>query len=393
MQLTMQYALFSKVTQALRLIGYAALSLMITNGCSQSTDGASAHTDLTNTVESTDNNLSSHQDAQDAQAVAETEEPEPPVYKRENISQMFDAVTPTEVRLAVALPELPYEVNDLPEKALAVNRAIWMEDAPVDEALAIKIQALLNYHHHSVGAVDGRVGQNVVKAMQVFQEKQGLEPTGVMDRQTWEALTVDETINKQPVLVHYTLTADDVTIPYHRKGQQYHSVTEAVAEKFHMSQGLLTQLNPDTALKAGSKIIVYNPYQPNTTPVARVVANKQKNLLLAYDKDDQLVASYPTTMGSSYKPSPSGEYKVASRVIDPTYNRNFKNKHSVLPPGPNNPVGRVWIGINKPSYGIHGSPNPEKISQQNSAGCVRLTNWDALGLFGTIEHGATVVFE
>ena len=396
MQLTMQYALFSKVTQALRLISYAALSLMITNGCSQSTDSASAHTDLTNTVESTDNNLSSHedaQDAQDAQAVAENEEPEPQVYKRENISQMFDAVTPTEVRLAVALPELPYEVNDLPEKALAVNRAIWMEDAPVDEALAIKIQALLSYHHHSVGAVDGRLGQNVVKAMQVFQEKQGLEPTGVMDRQTWEALTVDETINKQPVLVHYTLTADDVTIPYHRKGQQYHSVTEAVAEKFHMSQGLLTQLNPDTALKAGNKIVVYNPYQPNTTPVARVVANKQKNLLLAYDKDDQLVASYPTTMGSSYKPSPSGEYKVASRVIDPTYNRNFKNKHSVLPPGPNNPVGRVWIGINKPSYGIHGSPNPEKISQQNSAGCVRLTNWDALGLFGTIEHGAAVVFE
>lgn len=386
------------------------MGLMIASGCSQSADKGAINADLTNSEQSavdsvessaliteTDASLTETQplaEVAEAPEVSESvQSADAYIPRRENISQMFSGVSPTEIRLAVALPELPYEVNDLPEMAVAVNHAIWMEDAPVDEALAIKIQALLNYHHHSVGAVDGRLGQNVVKAMQVFQEKQGLEPTGVMDKQTWEALTVDQDINSQPVLVHYTLTTDDVTIPYHRKGQQYHSVTEAVAEKFHMSQGLLTQLNPNTALKAGNKIVVYNPYQPNITPVARVVANKQKNLLLAYDKDDQLVASYPTTMGSSYKPSPSGEYKVASRVIDPTYNRNFKNKHSVLPPGPNNPVGRVWIGINKPSYGIHGSPNPEKISQQKSSGCVRLTNWDALGLFGTIEHGATVVFE
>jgi len=189
------------------------------------------------------------------------------------------------------------------------------------------------------------------------------------------------------------LTKDDVTIPYQPKGQQYESVTEAVAEKFHMSQGLLDRLNPDTPLEAGNKILVYNPYRPNMTPVAHVVANKEKNLLLAYDKDEQLVASYPTTMGSNYRPSPEGEYKVTSRIINPTYNKDFSNKETMLPPGPNNPVGRVWIGINKPSFGIHGSPNPEKISQQKSSGCVRLTNWDVLGLYGTIEEGATVKFE
>jgi len=298
-----------------------------------------------------------------------------------------------ETRLAYALPEVAYEVDELPEIATAANSAVWSAGEPVDAALAIKIQALLNYHHHSVGAVDGSLGRNVAKAMQVFQEKQGLEPTGVMDSQTWEALTADYDLHSQPVLVNYQLTKDDVTIPYQPKGQQYESVTEAVAEKFHMSQGLLDRLNPDTPLEAGNKILVYNPYRPNMTPVAHVVANKEKNLLLAYDKDEQLVASYPTTMGSNYRPSPEGEYKVTSRIINPTYNKDFSNKETMLPPGPNNPVGRVWIGINKPSFGIHGSPNPEKISQQKSSGCVRLTNWDVLGLYGTIEEGATVKFE
>ena len=159
-----------------------------------------------------------------------------------------------------------------------------------------------------------------------------------------------------------------------------------------MSQGLLLRLNADTSFEAGNTIVVYNPYQPNAIPVHRVVAVKSKNLLYAYDENDTLVASYPTTMGSVYKPSPNGEYKVLSRIKDPTYNKDFKNPKTALPPGPNNPVGRVWIGINKRSYGIHGSPNPERISRQNSSGCVRLTNWDALGLYGTIEEGAKVEF-
>lgn len=323
----------------------------------------------------------------------EIEAPTEPVKQLQpNVSQQFIGTTDSQQRLAKALPELPYDITDLPPKAQEVNQAMWTPEAPLDENLILKIQALLNYNHHSVGAVDGRFGKNVVKALQVFQEKNGLQVTGDIDSETWNKLTEDSTINEQPVLVNYTLTDEDVTLIANPKGQQFESVLEAVAEKFHMSQGLLLRLNADTSFEAGNTIVVYNPYQPNAIPVHRVVAVKSKNLLYAYDENDTLVASYPTTMGSVYKPSPNGEYKVLSRIKDPTYNKDFKNPKTALPPGPNNPVGRVWIGINKRSYGIHGSPNPERISRQNSSGCVRLTNWDALGLYGTIEEGAKVEF-
>ena len=323
----------------------------------------------------------------------EIEAPAEPVKQLQpNVSQQFIGTTDSQQRLAKALPELPYDITDLPPKAQEVNQAMWTPEAPLDENLILKIQALLTYNHHSVGAVDGRFGKNVVKALQVFQEKNGLQVTGDIDSETWNKLTEDSTINEQPVLVNYTLTGEDVTLISNPKGQQFESVLEAVAEKFHMSQGLLLRLNADTSFEAGNTIVVYNPYQPNAIPVHRVVAVKSKNLLYAYDENDTLVASYPTTMGSVYKPSPNGEYKVLSRIKDPTYNKDFKNPKTALPPGPNNPVGRVWIGINKRSYGIHGSPNPERISRQNSSGCVRLTNWDALGLYGTIEEGAKVEF-
>ncbi|WP_296402645.1 L,D-transpeptidase family protein [Psychrobacter sp.] len=323
----------------------------------------------------------------------ESQAPTEPVKQlRPNISQQFIGDTPSQLRLAKALPELPYETTNLPEKAQQVNQAVWTADAPLDENVILKIQALLNYNHHSVGAIDGRLGKNAIKAIQVFQEKQGLEVTGKIDDATWKLLTADSTISAQPVLVNYTLTDDDVTLINNPKGQQFKSVLEAMGEKFHMSKALLLKLNPNTKFEAGNKIVVYNPYQPNEIPVHRVVAVKSKNLLYAYDENNELVASYPTTMGSSYKPSPNGQYKVVSRIIDPTYNKDFKNHKSVLPPGPNNPVGRVWLGLSKRSYGIHGSPEPERISRQNSSGCVRLTNWDALGLYGTIEDGAKVEF-
>lgn len=329
----------------------------------------------------------------EASVESEIEQPAEPVKQfKPNVSQQFIGETESQLRLAKAFQEVPYSLDALPEKAQQVNSAQWTPDAILDENLIIKIQGLLNYNHHSVGAVDGRFGENVIKALQVFQERNGLEADGQMTPETWAKLTEDETVTSQPILVNYDLTKEDVTLISHPKGQQFTSVLEAVAEKFHMSQGLLLRLNPETPFEEGSTILVYNPYQPNEQEVHRVVAVKAKNLLYAYNDKDELVASYPTTMGSVYKPSPEGEYKVLSRIKDPTYNKDFSNENSVLPPGPNNPVGRVWIGINKPSYGIHGSPNPETISRQNSSGRVRLTNWDALGLYGTIEEGAKVEF-
>ena len=373
------------------LIISALMASVALSGCSSSnseTPGVE-----TDSIDQLKDNVLGVLTPEEATELEMKEEPAEPVKQLQpDVSQQFIGDTPSQLRLAKAFPELPYSLDMLPEKAQMVNEAQWTPEAILDENLIIKIQGLLNYNHHSVGAVDGRFGANVIKALQVFQERHGLEVNGQLDPETWAKLTENETIISQPILVNYTLTEEDVTLISHPKGQQFTSVLEAVAEKFHMSQGLLLRLNPETPLEQGNTILVYNPYQPNEQEVHRVVAVKAKNLLYAYNDKDELVASYPTTMGSVYKPSPNGEYKVLSRIKDPTYNKDFSNPNTVLPPGPNNPVGRVWIGINKPSYGIHGSPNPERISRQNSAGCVRLTNWDALGLYGTIEEGAKVEF-
>lgn len=309
---------------------------------------------------------------------------------RPNVSQQFMGVSPIQVRLGYALPEIAYSTEGLSDYAKQVNAAIWQPNQPVSDELTIKIQALLNWHYHSVGAVDGDFGQNVVKAMQVFQLNHHLPATQTMTQATWQALTADSTLVSQPVLVRYQLTSQDVHIT--RQRMQYLTVTEALAEKFHMSQQLLVKLNPKKSFKAGQYIIVYNPYQPNVLPVSKLVADKKNNILFAYDEKNNLLASYPTTVGSRYTPSPKGVHQVRSRVINPFYNSDFSNKNTVLPPGPNNPVGRVWLGLSKKGYGIHGSPYPEKISRQVSHGCVRLTNWDALALWATVTPHASVEF-
>lgn len=132
---------------------------------------------------------------------------------------------------------------------------------------------------------------------------------------------------------------------------------------------------------------------PNSTPVSRVVADKAAQTLYAYDDNNNLIASYPTTVGSESTPSPTGTHQVKVKIHEPNYTHTGDNgKKTILPPGPNNPVGLVWIGLSKPSYGIHGSPDPERISRQASAGCIRLTNWDALSLLGVINNDATVEF-
>lgn len=136
-----------------------------------------------------------------------------------------------------------------------------------------------------------------------------------------------------------------------------------------------------------------NTRGPLNQRINRVVANKADKTLYAYN-DNKLVATYPTTVGSDATPSPQGTFKIINKVKMPWYKATVgegsTKKVYMLPPGPNNPVGVVWMGLSKPSYGLHGSPKPEGISRQASAGCVRLTNWDVLEVYANIENGATV---
>jgi lipoprotein-anchoring transpeptidase ErfK/SrfK len=180
----------------------------------------------------------------------------------------------------------------------------------------------------------------------------------------------------------------------------YTSAKELLAEKFHMSERPLEQLNPSVAFdQAGTGIVVANVTR-ETLPrkVSRVEVDAKKQRVLAYDKDETIVAIYPATVGSAERPSPSGELKVTSVAQNPTYHYDPSlNLRGVdvqepldLPPGPNNPVGLVWIALSAKGYGIHGTPEPEAVSKRSSHGCIRLTNWDALELARHVSKGTSV---
>ena len=320
------------------------------------------------------------------------------------VSQKIAGKSEAAVTLNKLLPTIKYTTENLPVEAQKVNSATWTQGMKRNSHTTTKLQALLNWQQNGVGSVDGYWGKNSRKAMQAFQMANGLAVTDTLNTETWQALTKNDKLMAQPVLVNYELSDADInikttTIPASAEakakleGMYYESVIEGLAEKFHISENYLKALNPNAKFAVGETIIVYNPGNPNTKPVSRVVADKTTETLYAYDDKGILVASYPTTVGSTTTPSPTGTHTVAVKVHEPNYTYTADNgSKSILPPGPNNPVGSVWIGLSKPSYGIHGSPDPARISRQASAGCIRLTNWDALALLGVIQNGATVEF-
>jgi len=292
---------------------------------------------------------------------------------------------------------------NLSNYAKQVNGATWTPNMKVNSAMTIKMQALLDWNHASPGAIDGGWGMNSKKALINFQTMKGLPATGKMDQKTWDALNKNIPANK-PVLVTYTITEDDIKTNFattpagaeaksKMKGLYYQDIKEMLGERFHMDVRYLDKLNKNKQYKAGETITVLNTRAPLNQRINRVVANKADKTLYAYN-GDKLVATYPTTIGSDATPSPQGTFKIINKVKMPWYKATVgkgadKQVH-MLPPGPNSPVGVVWMGLSKPSYGLHGSPKPEGISRQASAGCVRLTNWDVLEVYANIENGATV---
>ena len=143
-----------------------------------------------------------------------------------------------------------------------------------------------------------------------------------------------------------------------------------------------------------------NPGASRKGNVARIVADKARKQVFAYDDAGQLIAAYPASIGSSDTPSPSGLHAVARVAFDPNYTYNPKinfqqgenTKVLTIPPGPNGPVGTVWIALDKPTYGIHGTPDPSRIGRSQSHGCIRLTNWDATELAKMVKPGVMVEF-
>lgn len=298
-----------------------------------------------------------------------------------------------------------YTTLSLSNYAKQVNEAVWSPNMRTNTAMTVKIQALLDWNHASPGPIDGGWGMNSKKALLNFQKIKGLPTTGKMDQATWNALTANIP-SDQPVIVSYTLTKDDVNGKYSAlpagaearsklKSLHYENIQEMLGERFHMDVAYLKLLNKNAKYQAGETITVINTGNNHKGRVTNVVVDRNDKVLYAYN-GNKLVAAYPTTIGGSATSTPGGKYKIVNKIKMPHYkatvNRDNETtkKSYILPPGPNSPVGVVWMGLSRPSYGIHGSPVPEGISRQASLGCVRLTNWDVLELYANIDNNATV---
>ena len=305
-------------------------------------------------------------------------------------------------------PAVPSDQAGLPPKAGGKTTAEPSLSLGARQDVAA-LQVLLDRGGASPGVIDGRFGSNVDKALAAYNQITGsnLRSTDAVGIQAALAQSGGD------AFANYTITPEDAAGPYvasipedySQKAQLdrmgYTSVTEALAERFHMDENYLKALNPDADFnRPGTIIKVANFGKLVSTPVARIVADKGRKEVFAYDAGGKLVAAYPATIGSSDTPSPSGIHTVSRVALDPNYTYNpsinFKqgqnDKVLTIPPGPNGPVGSVWIALDKPTYGIHGTPDPSKIGKTESHGCVRLTNWDARELAKLVSPGVTVEF-
>ncbi|TCD15361.1 L,D-transpeptidase family protein [Oricola cellulosilytica] len=313
--------------------------------------------------------------------------------------------------VATGLSLTTLQASQSPIEPGQVNDATY-DGGPLPDGqspLTAKVQILLDRAAVSPGVIDGYGGESVEKAIRAFETINGLPVDGTMDEEVWSALQA----NTGDTIVSYTITEEDLTdivepLPedYAELAELdwlgYTQVDEKLAERFHMDVEFLHALNPGADFASpGAQIWVADPGEDAEVDVARIVADKSLSRLLVYDSADKLVLSYPVTIGSEQTPSPSGTHEVVAVAIEPTYSynpdKNFQQGDNdeplTLPPGPNGPVGLVWIDLSKPTYGLHGTPEPAEIGKTSSHGCVRMTNWDASELAHLVSSGIEVSFE
>ncbi|MDB5699596.1 MAG: Lipoprotein-anchoring transpeptidase ErfK/SrfK, partial [Alphaproteobacteria bacterium] len=312
---------------------------------------------------------------------------------------------------AVILPAASQQPASQHAKAAPASAA---QQQGIDGA-TLHAQVLLDRAGFAPGVIDGKKGMSFDQAVKGFQESRGLDATGQIDQPTRAALLRD----RARATVRLRIDESDARGPFVRAIPKdpaaqakldclcYRNLLEKLAEKFHTTPATIIALNnPHMALRAGTVLRLpnvlpssrnYGDLKPEVAEMlsslnvsgglpkaARIVVDKSDGVLRLLAKDGRLMAQFPATMGSSHDPLPLGQWKVTTVAYNPPFHyqpdlfwdvADSKEEHK-LPPGPNGPVGVVWIDLTKEHYGIHGTNAPETIQRAQSHGCVRLTNWD-----------------
>jgi lipoprotein-anchoring transpeptidase ErfK/SrfK len=327
-------------------------------------------------------------------------------------------VTPTPT------PDLRFPSNPIapatPTPEATSNEPSVPRAEPVSgQEILARLQIFLDQRSFGPGKIDGRWGEFTAKALVRYQLANGQPPTGQIDR------TLQQELSKIfPIYTDYTLTAEDLErvgdVPSKpseqakKKAMPYRSVSEFLGERFHADPDFIAKLNKDKkidSLKAGDTVRVPNvpefkiedvkevdhiPVRPEFSK--RVIKIDTRYRMLDVYDGDKIVSSYPITPGSTKLPAPIGVWKVVGIATLPWFrwdeamlNHGYRSdSYFNIPPGPRNPVGILWIGLNKRGIGIHGTNSPNTIGRSASHGCIRLANWDAARVVNQVTEGITV---
>ena len=286
---------------------------------------------------------------------------------------------------------------------LTMSASGQSEPDPPRSLDTLAIQVLLDRMQFSPGEIDGTEGLNTSNAVEAFERERGRRVADLLLAST------------APATVPYTITAADMATPIVKvippdmmaKSKlprlDYTSHLEMLGERFHASPELLKWLNPRLKIAAGARMVVPNvraahAVRPRGDIVVRVAEHEAA--LTVTDRTGNVIMYAPATTGSGDDPLPIGSWSVTAVSRNPSFNYNPKlfwdadrsHRAALIPPGPNGPVGVVWIDLSRPHYGIHGTPEPGSVGYTTSHGCVRLTNWDALRLAGMVRAGTKVEF-